>query len=74
MIAQFRRDHPRTPESLRLSDPAALAGWIERLGLDPGATLPIQVFVDPAGGVRCVRSGAVEEGHFDTVARLIAAP
>jgi thiol-disulfide isomerase/thioredoxin len=73
-IATFRRDHPRTPETLRLSDPAALAGWLGQLGLDPGATLPIQIFVDPEGRVRCVRSGAVEEAHFETIARMLSMP
>lgn len=73
-IAAFRRDHPRTPESLRLSDSTALATCLGRLGLDPGATLPIQIFVDPEARVRCVRSGAVEEAHLDTIARMLTMP
>jgi thiol-disulfide isomerase/thioredoxin len=73
-IAAFRREHPGTPESLRLSDPAALAGWMGQLGLDPGATLPIQIFVDPERRVRCVRSGAVEEAHLATIGRMLSMP
>jgi hypothetical protein len=51
---------------------AALDPWFATLGLDNTASIPIHVFVDPAGRVRCVRRGALEPHHFDDVAQLIA--
>ncbi len=71
VVDEFRRTHPRTPPSLRLSDHEALPGWITSLGMDQGATLPLQIFADPRGGMRCARSGAVNASHFDTVRQLV---
>jgi thiol-disulfide isomerase/thioredoxin len=70
-VSTFRASHPDVPESMRLTDPAALAPFVASLGLDPGATLPIHVFTDAEGRIRCVRTGSIAEEHFDTVARLL---
>ena len=70
-VQAFRAQHPGLPPSFRLSDPAALAGFVEGLGLDSGAGLPIHVFVDPGARVRCVRAGAVTESHFAVVSSLL---
>ncbi|MDD9933066.1 MAG: TlpA disulfide reductase family protein [Myxococcales bacterium] len=70
-VEQFRADHPGTPESLRIASPEALAPWMEGLGLDPGAGLPIHAFVGKDGRTRCVRSGAVTEDHYALVKTLL---
>ena len=74
VVARFRGSHPGTPETLRLTDPAALEGWITGLGLDRGATLPINVFADPQGHLRCARSGAVGASDQAAVSVLLAQP
>ncbi len=65
-VATFRREHPGTPESLRIADPSAAPAWLTTLGLDEGAPIPIQVIVDANQRVKCVRSGAVAEHHYDS--------
>jgi thiol-disulfide isomerase/thioredoxin len=70
-VTAFRKDHPSLPDSQRLPDPAALAPLIASLGLDAGAGLPVHVFVEPGAKVRCVRSGAVTEAHYDVVASML---
>ncbi|MEZ0314366.1 MAG: TlpA family protein disulfide reductase [Myxococcota bacterium] len=50
----------------------ALTPWLTMLGLDSAASIPIHIFVDPNGKVRCVRRGALEAHHFDDVAQLVA--
>lgn len=72
-VAAFRATHPGMPASLRIQDPALLPAWLGSLGLDAGATIPVQVLVDPAGRVRCVRSGAVTEADFATVQSIFSA-
>ena len=73
-VARFRQRRPQTPPSLRLTDPTALEGWITGLGLDRGATLPINAFADPQGRLRCARSGAVGASDYAAVAHLLATP
>jgi len=70
-IDTFRTEHPGLPETLHIADAAALPATIAGLGLDPGAGLPIHVFVEPGGRVRCVRAGAVTETHHAIVAGLL---
>jgi thiol-disulfide isomerase/thioredoxin len=70
-VTQFRRAHPRLPESVRLTDQGALQDWIAGLGLDAGATLPLHIFADPNGNIRCARSGAVAAPSYETVRLLV---
>jgi len=42
------------------------------LGLDKGATLPIHVFVDPQGGIRCARTGGVGRTDQAVVQRILS--
>jgi hypothetical protein len=37
----------------------------------PGATLPVHVFVDPAGRVRCVRASEIEATDFAAIEALL---
>ena len=71
MVPKFRAEHPGVPESMHLADPKALAALVASLGLDPGAGLPIHVFVEPGARIRCVRAGAVTESHHATVMSLL---
>ncbi len=72
VVASFRAKHPEVGGSLRASDPAQLEAWLTSIGLDSGAPLPIHVFVDPAGKVRCARTGALRESDFALVKKLLA--
>jgi hypothetical protein len=72
-VERFRRRHPQAPPSLRMKDLDRAEAWIVSLGLDAGATLPIHVFVDPRGGIRCARTGRLDRAHRDVVRRILAA-
>ncbi len=67
----FLKKHPQLPRSLHLKDPDALPSWIEQIGLDSAAGLPIHVFIDRKGEIRCVRAAAINPGDYATVARLL---
>lgn len=71
IVDGFRKTHPAIPESMHLKDPEALESWMEQLGLDKGAGLPIHIFVRPDGRIRCVRAAAINEGHYSTVVELL---
>lgn len=70
-IPAFRAQHANAPESLHVADPTALAPLIAELGLDPGAGLPIHVFVEKGAKIRCVRAGAITESHYPIVASML---
>lgn len=70
-LAAYRKLHPETPASPRLAKPDGQGAWYAALGLDAGAPIPIHVFVDPDGRVRCVRAGGVREQDFDAIAALL---
>jgi thiol-disulfide isomerase/thioredoxin len=70
-VAAFRARHPEIPETLRLADPDALPAWLTQLGLD-AASLPVHVFVDPAGRARCLRASGVNDSDYPAVEALFA--
>ena len=70
-VAQFRSQHPGMPDTMRLVDADGLAPYVESLGLGAGTGLPVHVFAGPDGRIRCVRSGAVLQSHYDTIALLM---
>jgi hypothetical protein len=71
LVAGFRTQHPGLPATSRVADPAAVAPYIQALGLDSGAGLPVHAFTGSDGKVRCVRSGAVVETDLEAIATLV---
>lgn len=71
-LAEFRKAHPDAPASPRLADPEKQGDWYAALGLDAGAPVPIHVFVEPSGHVRCARAGGVREQDFAAVEKLFS--
>ncbi|MGD8862423.1 MAG: TlpA disulfide reductase family protein [Myxococcales bacterium] len=72
-VATFRAEHEGVPDSMRLAEPERLTDWLATLGLDPGAGLPVHVFVGGDDRIRCVRAGAVTDDHYPLVSRLLQA-
>jgi thiol-disulfide isomerase/thioredoxin len=70
-IDVFRKEHPAAPESLRLDSRDNLGPWLETLGLGESTALPIQLFIDDAGKLRCTRLGPVSERDYDTIVALV---
>lgn len=58
-LGEFGKTHPEVADTLRISDPEQLSSWLVALGLPANAVLPIHLFVDAAGRLRCVRMGGV---------------
>jgi thiol-disulfide isomerase/thioredoxin len=46
--------------------------FLEGLGVDKNAAIPIHVLVDPAGYLRCVRVGSIHQENYGAVRALIA--
>lgn len=62
------KDFPRGP---RIRDAEQLAPWLESLGLDAGAAIPLHVMLDAEGKTRCVRAGALSESDYAVVRALL---
>jgi len=71
-VEQYKALHPEVGPSVRMADAGAVQAYLASLGLDGGASIPVHVFVDPAGKVRCVRAGAISEDDFDDVAMVVS--
>ncbi len=71
-LVAFQKDFPAAPASTRLADPDKQGDWYVSLGLDAGAPVPIHVFVEPSGHVRCARAGGVREGDFAAIEKLFS--
>lgn len=63
-VTRFRGTHPDFPASARIASTDALPAWLTSIGLDEGATIPIQILVDGSDRIRCVRSGPVSESDY----------
>jgi thiol-disulfide isomerase/thioredoxin len=73
VIDKFALVHPEAKASLRAVDPQAIEAWLPKVGLDTGATLPIHLFVDGAGRVRCARTGGVRDTDLPRIHKLLEA-
>jgi thiol-disulfide isomerase/thioredoxin len=71
VIDTFAALHPEAKGSLRVHDPQAVEAWLPSVGLDTGATLPIHLFVDGAGRVRCARTGGIRDSDLPRVQKLL---
>lgn len=71
LVAGFRAQHPGLPATARIADAASVGPYIQALGLDSGAGLPVHAFTGGDGKIRCVRSGAVDEADLPAIAQLL---
>jgi thiol-disulfide isomerase/thioredoxin len=67
LVAGFRGERSMPPSGARLLDSGALGTALNAVGFAAPASLPVHVLLDERGNVRCVRAGAVERRHVDTV-------
>lgn len=71
-VEQYRALHSEVNGTVRMADSGAVSAYLASLGLDAGGSIPVHVFVDPAGKVRCVRAGAISEDDFDDVQLVVS--
>lgn len=69
-VTAWRAKNPKAPPSMRLSEIGKLAPWLETIGLDASAVLPIHLFVDPDQKIRCVRMGSVGEPEYGAIKQV----
>ncbi len=70
-MTTFQKAHPEARGSVRLRDMSELQTWLTGAGLDDGATLPVHLFVDPQGKVRCARTGAIKASDAAHIKKLM---
>ena len=70
-LGTFLKANAYLKNNLHLKDPEALAPWLAQLGLDEGAGLPIHIFTDARGAIRCVRAAAISDSHYPTIVELL---
>lgn len=73
LITNFRKKNAWMPESARLQDPGAVGPWLAGFGKQGDPVLPVHLFVDPAGKVRCIREGAISLDDYEAVKTLLKA-
>jgi thiol-disulfide isomerase/thioredoxin len=71
-VERFEAQHPEARGGVRISDVKELEPWLPKVGLDPGVVLPVNLFADPAGNLRCIRTGAVSDHDLAAVKALLA--
>jgi hypothetical protein len=72
VLETYKKEHPKTPHSVRMETPDDLPEWLKKWGLDPGAGLPLHLFVGADQKIKCVRAGAVAEHHYPLVEQLLS--
>ncbi|MBN2804383.1 MAG: TlpA family protein disulfide reductase [Deltaproteobacteria bacterium] len=70
-LKRFYKSRRSFPATGRLANPDALKPLITEIGLDEGAGLPIHIFVDPKGMIRCVRAAAISPTDISAVKQLL---
>ncbi len=70
-VTKFRSAHPDAPQGSRLQNLDQLSPWLASIGLDDNAVLPLQLFVNPAGELACVRMGAVSDDDYEIVKAVL---
>ena len=73
-LGEFLKANAYLKSTLHLKDPESLAPWLQQLGLDAGAGLPIHIFTDAGDNIRCIRAAAISESHYATIAKLLKSP
>ena len=71
VLSTFMAAHKDFPTSPRLKTVANLTPWLEGLGLDGTASLPLHLFVDAESRVSCVRMGALGESDYAAIKSVL---
>ena len=70
-VTAFTKKHHWAPDGLHMAEPARSQEWVDGLGMGLAPVLPLHLFVDPAGKVRCARVGALNPDAYDSVKALV---
>lgn len=73
-VQRFYAQHPSWGVTTRIASGDALAPWFAANGVAEGTAIPLSLFVDPQGRLRCARSGALSEADYGTVKAILSGP
>lgn len=71
-VAKYRAEHTDAPDGPRIQDLEHLSPWLASIGLDDNAAVPLQLFVNPAGDLTCVRMGALSDDDYEIVRAVLS--
>jgi thiol-disulfide isomerase/thioredoxin len=71
-VAAYEKDHPEVADSVRIVTPDLIGPWLANFGIDNFASIPVHVFADAGGAVRCVRLAGVKDADYAAVEALLA--
>jgi thiol-disulfide isomerase/thioredoxin len=73
VLRSFLSERPGiTPyNSLHLTRQETLRPWLGSLGLPQDTAIPVNVLAAPGGAVQCVRTGAINDGHYPTIREFL---
>lgn len=73
-VAAYEKDHPEVAGSVRIVTPDLIGPWLANFGIEHFASIPVHVFADPSGKVRCVRLAGVKDSDYPALEALLTGP
>jgi thiol-disulfide isomerase/thioredoxin len=70
-VDRFYAKEKKFPPTVRIGDVATLPTWLDAVGLDAGTPIPIHLFLDGEGRMRCIRTGAISENDYAAVKKVV---
>ena len=70
-VGAFEAKHGKVEGGVQIKDAATMPQWLASIGLDENSALPIHLFVDETGEIRCVRMGGMSEKDYETVKGIV---
>lgn len=71
-VQKFVAAHPDLRSTSRISTLEQLGPWLQSIGLDEHATIPVHVFVNPRNEIRCVRAGGLSDKHWSAIEHVVS--
>ncbi len=68
--AWLKRDLPG--QVLWMEDPSKFGAWLQDLGVEASAAIPIHLLIDSAGNLRCARMGAIHDQDYGVVKAYVS--
>lgn len=70
-VEAYEKDHPEVKGGVRIVTPDLIGPWLANFGIDNFASIPVHVFADASGKVRCVRLAGVKDSDYAAVEALL---
>lgn len=71
LVTAWKAQHPDVHTGPRIASFSLLGAWLDSVGLNANASIPIHFFVDGNKKIRCTRMGAISEPDYATVKQIL---